>query len=55
MRAPYEPEKNVTFLAQRAGASVVVLATTAGALPGADNYAALFDANVAALSAAAVR
>jgi ABC-type Zn uptake system ZnuABC Zn-binding protein ZnuA len=49
VRQPHEPEKNVAFLAQRTGAAVVVLAASVGALPGADDYMSLFDANVAAL------
>jgi ABC-type Zn uptake system ZnuABC Zn-binding protein ZnuA len=53
VRAPHEPERNAAFLAQRTGATVVVLATSVGALPGTDDYIALFDANVAALLSAA--
>jgi ABC-type Zn uptake system ZnuABC Zn-binding protein ZnuA len=56
VRQPHEPEKNVAFLAQRTGATVVLLAASVGALPGADDYISLFDANVVALlSAPAVR
>jgi ABC-type Zn uptake system ZnuABC Zn-binding protein ZnuA len=56
VRAAHEPERNAAFLAQRTGATVVMLATSVGALPGTDDYIALFDANVAALlSAAAAR
>lgn len=56
VREPHEPERDVTFVAGKAGASVVVLAASVGALPRADDYIALFDANVEALlSAAAVR
>jgi ABC-type Zn uptake system ZnuABC Zn-binding protein ZnuA len=54
VRQSHEPEKNVAFLAQRTGAAVVVLAASVGALPGADDYIALFDTNVAALASAAV-
>ena len=50
VRQPHEPEKNTAFLAQRTGAAVVLLAASVGALPGADDYISLFDANVAALS-----
>jgi len=50
VRQPHEPEKNTAFLAQRTGATVVLLAASVGALPGADDYISLFDANVAALS-----
>jgi ABC-type Zn uptake system ZnuABC Zn-binding protein ZnuA len=52
VRQPHEPEKNVTFLAQRTGAAVVVLAASVGALPGADDYMSLFDTNVATLLSA---
>jgi ABC-type Zn uptake system ZnuABC Zn-binding protein ZnuA len=56
VRQPHEPEKNIAFLAQRTGAAVLVLAASVGALPGADDYISLFDANLAALlSAAAAR
>ncbi len=53
VRQPHEPERNVAFLAQRTGGVVAVLAASVGALPGADDYVSLFDANVAALLAAA--
>jgi ABC-type Zn uptake system ZnuABC Zn-binding protein ZnuA len=53
VREPHEPKRDVDFLAGKAGASVVTLAASVGALPQADNYIALFDANVAALLAAA--
>jgi zinc/manganese transport system substrate-binding protein/zinc transport system substrate-binding protein len=53
VRQPHEPEKDVAFLARRTGSAVVVLAASVGALPGADDYIALFDRNVAALLAAA--
>jgi ABC-type Zn uptake system ZnuABC Zn-binding protein ZnuA len=49
VRAAHEPEKNVAFAAQKAGAAVVVLADSVGGLPAAGDYIALFDANVAAL------
>jgi zinc/manganese transport system substrate-binding protein/zinc transport system substrate-binding protein len=54
VRQPHEPQKDVAFLAQRTGAAVVVLAASVGALPGADDYIAMFDANVAALASAPV-
>jgi ABC-type Zn uptake system ZnuABC Zn-binding protein ZnuA len=53
VRQPHEPEKDVTFLARRTGSAVVVLAASVGALPGTDDYIALFDRNVAALLSAA--
>jgi zinc/manganese transport system substrate-binding protein/zinc transport system substrate-binding protein len=53
VRQPHEPEKDVAFLARRTGSTVVVLAASVGALPGVNDYIALFDRNVAALLAAA--
>ena len=53
VREPHEPERDVAFVAAKAGASVVTLAASVGALPQARDYIALFDANVAALLAAA--
>lgn len=53
VREPHEPERDVAFVAGKAGASVVVLAASVGALPQASNYISLFDTNVAALIAAA--
>jgi zinc/manganese transport system substrate-binding protein/zinc transport system substrate-binding protein len=40
-------------VARRAGAAVVTLAASVGALPQARDYISLFDTNVAALTAAA--
>ena len=54
VREPQEPERDVAFVAGRAGASVVVLAASVGALPNTPDYISLFDANVTALTAAAV-
>jgi ABC-type Zn uptake system ZnuABC Zn-binding protein ZnuA len=53
VREPHEPKRDVDFVAGKAGASVVTLAASVGALPQANDYIALFDANVAALTAAA--
>jgi len=55
VRQPHEPEKDVTFLAGRTGSTVVVLAASVGARPGADDYLSLFDSNIAALVAAKAR
>jgi ABC-type Zn uptake system ZnuABC Zn-binding protein ZnuA len=56
VREPNEPERDVAFVASKAGASIVTLAASVGALPQASDYIALFDANVDALrSAAALR
>ena len=38
---------------KRTGSTVVVLAASVGALPGAHDYLSLFDTNIAALLAAA--
>jgi ABC-type Zn uptake system ZnuABC Zn-binding protein ZnuA len=51
VRQPYEPERNAAFVAEKAGAAVVLLAGSVGALPAARDYLSLFDTNVAALSA----
>jgi ABC-type Zn uptake system ZnuABC Zn-binding protein ZnuA len=53
VREPHEPQRDVAFVAAKANARVVTLATAVGALPGSDDYIALFDVNVAALTAAA--
>ena len=55
VREPHEPERDVAFVAGKAGATVVMLAASVGALPQAGDYLALFDTNVAALLAAAAR
>jgi len=56
VREPHEPERDVAFVAAKAGASVVVLAASVGALPGTGDYLALFDMDIAALvDAAAAR
>ena len=52
IREPHEPKRDVDFVANKAGAKVVTLAASVGALPQAGDYIALFDANVAALLAA---
>jgi ABC-type Zn uptake system ZnuABC Zn-binding protein ZnuA len=52
VRQPHEPEKNATFVAEKAGATVVLLAGSVGALPSASDYLSLFDSNVGALLAA---
>ena len=53
VREPHEPERDVGFVAAKAGASVVVLAAAVGALPGTADYLSLFDTDVAALVNAA--
>lgn len=53
VREPHEPTRDVAFVAGKAGASVVTLAASVGALPQAGDYIALFDANIEALTSAA--
>jgi len=55
IREPYDPERDVAFIAGKAGASVATLATSVGALPAASDYLALFDANVEALKMEALK
>ena len=55
VREPHEPERDVAFVANRTGASVVTLAASVGALPRTDDYISLFDANVEALTSAATK
>jgi hypothetical protein len=53
IREPYDPERDVAFVAGKAGATVATLAASVGALPAASDYLALFDADVEALKTAA--
>jgi len=53
VREPREPERDIAFVASKAGASIVTLAASVGALPGTGDYLSLFDANVEALTSAA--
>jgi ABC-type Zn uptake system ZnuABC Zn-binding protein ZnuA len=55
VREPHEPERDVAFVANRTGASVVTLAASVGALPRTDDYISLFDVNVEALTSAATK
>ena len=55
VREPQEPERDVAFVASKTGAFVVKLAASVGALPRTDDYIALFDANVEALTSAAAK
>jgi len=55
VREPHEPERDVAFVASKAGASVVRLAASVGALPEASDYISLFDVNVETLKSAAAR
>ena len=53
VRQSREPERDVAFVARKTGATIVTMAASVGALPDTGDYIALFDANVAALTAAA--
>jgi ABC-type Zn uptake system ZnuABC Zn-binding protein ZnuA len=53
IREPYDPERDVAFVAGKTGASVATLAASVGGLPAAGDYLALFDADVEALKTAA--
>ena len=53
VREPHEPERDVAFVARQAGASVVTLAASVGALPQTDDFISLFERDVEALRAAA--
>jgi ABC-type Zn uptake system ZnuABC Zn-binding protein ZnuA len=55
VREPHEPERDVSFVANKAGASVVTLAASVGALPQTGDYISLFDANVETLTSAAAK
>jgi ABC-type Zn uptake system ZnuABC Zn-binding protein ZnuA len=54
VREPHEPERDVAFVASKAGAKVVTLAASVGAVPRTDDYIALFDFNVEALTSAVI-
>jgi ABC-type Zn uptake system ZnuABC Zn-binding protein ZnuA len=53
VREPHEPQRDVAFVAAKAGATIATLAGSVGDLPQAGDYIALFDANITALTAAA--
>ncbi|MGA8966745.1 MAG: metal ABC transporter substrate-binding protein [Pseudolabrys sp.] len=55
VREPHEPERDVAFVASKAGAQVVTLAASVGALPRTDDYISLFDVNVEVLTSAAAK
>jgi ABC-type Zn uptake system ZnuABC Zn-binding protein ZnuA len=52
IREPYDPGRDVAFVAGKAGAATATLAASVGALPAAGDYLALFDADVEALRSA---
>jgi ABC-type Zn uptake system ZnuABC Zn-binding protein ZnuA len=53
VREPPEPQRDVAFVAGKAGARIATLAGSVGDLPQATDYIALFDANIDALMTAA--
>ena len=50
IREPQDPERDVSFIAKRTGASVVTLATSVGGRSGIDDYFSIFDVDIAALT-----
>jgi ABC-type Zn uptake system ZnuABC Zn-binding protein ZnuA len=54
IREPYQPERDAAFVAGKAGASVVTLAASVGALPQTDDFISLFERDVEAVRAAAL-
>lgn len=50
IREPHEPERDAAFVASRAGAPVVVLASGVDAVPGTGDYLSLIDFNVRTLA-----
>ncbi len=52
LSVPYYDPKHARFLAGKTGAKIATLAHQVGALPGADDYISMFDANVNALTTA---
>ena len=52
LKQPFEPDRYPAFLADKAGAKVIVLAASVGAMPEAADFFALFDYNVKALARA---
>jgi ABC-type Zn uptake system ZnuABC Zn-binding protein ZnuA len=55
VREPHEPQRTPAFVAEKAGAIVVTLAPSVGALPNTGDYLALFDTNIEALAKAAAQ
>jgi len=49
VREPHDPQRDIAFVADKAGARIVTLAASVGALPQARDYISLFDTNIAAL------
>ena len=54
VREPHQPQRDAKFVADKAGALVVTLAASVGALPQTDDLISLFEQDVEALRAAAL-
>jgi ABC-type Zn uptake system ZnuABC Zn-binding protein ZnuA len=52
VREPHDPQRDIAFVAEKAGARIVTLAASVGALPQAQDYITLFDTNIEALESA---
>jgi len=52
VREPHEPARDADFIAARSGATVALLASSVGAVPGADDYISLIEYDVRALEQA---
>jgi len=52
VREPHDPQRDIAFVAGKAGARIITLAASVGALPQARDYISLFEANIEALAAA---
>jgi len=53
LKEPHDPQRHIAFVADKAGARIVTLAASVGALPQAQDYISLFDTNIEALESAA--
>ena len=53
LREPHDPQRDIAFVADQAGARIMTLAASVGALPQARDYIALFDTDVEALESVA--
>jgi ABC-type Zn uptake system ZnuABC Zn-binding protein ZnuA len=52
VREPHDPQRDIAFVADKAGARIATLAASVGALPQAQDYITLFDTNIEALESA---
>ena len=53
LREPHDPQRDIAFVADKAGARIITVAASVGALPQARDYIALFDTNIEALESTA--